>query len=203
MLDRRCAQGERMSDWYKKMTISETSDPVWENFLSLKEQIQSDEFWFDAIRKNRNDNTERLKLALKNLPLPAAFSEAAKAIRTSIRELKKHKEDYSEMLTKLYKLACVRSFMLDYAPLLKQPGFNVMLSIPGGALFNLRTEYNEIGIEKLELLTMTDRKMIIECWGSTNANYTMNELYSDIWEKAEEAMCKKENRRIKTILRKT
>ena len=195
------AEELRMSFWFQKLSISSKDDPVWDNYLHLRDTNQNKEFWFDEIKKYRTDNGKRLQLAMKELPLPGAFNEAAKPIRAIIREMKKNKEDYAIMLVNLYKLACVRSFMIDYAPILKQPGFNVMLTIPGGMLFRLETKYCDIGIDKLNLLTATDKKIIIENWGTSEKHITMNELYSEIWEKAELKMAKKENGRIERIIR--
>lgn len=43
--------------------------------------IEQNAFWADEIRKEKDDPDERLAMALRNLPLPAAFREAAKALR--------------------------------------------------------------------------------------------------------------------------
>ena len=91
----------------------------------------------------------------------------------------------------LYKLACVRSFMLDYALRLQQPGYNVMLNIPGGFLFSLEIDYQTIGIEELSLLTKTDKSLMIENWGIPHNNTTMNKLYYSIWEKEESDLIRK------------
>ncbi len=163
--------------WYEKKNTSPNLDPVIQDFLNLNQQIKNGEFWYDKIKKVRTENIRRLKLAIQQLPLPAAFDEAAKALRALIREKKNVKNDYIEYIEQLYKLACIRSFMLDYAPILKMPGYNVMLSIPGGYLFGLQIDYNKIGVEKLALLTKTDKKMIVEKWGEAEQQKTMNEVY--------------------------
>jgi hypothetical protein len=135
-------------------------------------------------------------MALKALPLPAAFDEAVKSIRSIIREKRKQKRNYEQDLYILYKLACVRSFMLDYAPILKQPGYNVMLCIPGKLLFNLEMNYKILGINKLELLTKTDKEMMQKEWGDPNDHITMNELYSEMWNRVEKKLAENEEKRL-------
>lgn len=189
-----------MHDWYKMTAMPSSFDPVMQDYFKLHKQIENGKFWYDEIKKMRTESTKRLDLALKSLPLPAAFREAAKALRTLIRESKKIDEDYSTYIEQLYKIACIRSFMLDYAPVLKMPGYNVMLSIPGGLLFSLKLDYYIIGVEKLELLNATDRKMMVEKWGDAKEQKTMNEVYRNIWDRAEDKMTAEENNRRRKFL---
>ena len=55
-------------------------------------------FWADAIEDLRAQLVERLRLALDNLPLPAAFREAAAAMRTLIREERRVGRKYDKDL---------------------------------------------------------------------------------------------------------
>ena len=180
-----------MPTWFEKRTINKSSNSIMMDYIIHHKQIESGEFWFDIIKTVRNDNAKRLKMALKELPLPAAFDESAKAIRSIIRDKKKQNISFDDELKFLYKLACVRSFMLDYAQRLKQPGYNVMVNIPGGLLFDLEMDYQKIGIEELNLLTKTDKSLMIEKWGIPNNNSSMNKLYNELWEKEENRLIRK------------
>ena len=102
-----------MPTWFEKRTINKSSNSIMMDYINHHKQIESGEFWFDIIKTVRNDNAKRLKMALKELPLPAAFDESAKAIRSIIRDKKKQNISFDDELKFLYKLACVRSFMLD------------------------------------------------------------------------------------------
>lgn len=46
-------------------------------------------FWADAIKDTYDDPRRRLEMATRNLPLPAAFREAAIALRAIIRNRRK------------------------------------------------------------------------------------------------------------------
>jgi hypothetical protein len=189
-----------MEHWFEKLKIASRSDLVMDDYFRLHQEIEDGEFWYDKIKRLRSESIKRLKLAMENLPLPAAFNEAAKAIRALIRESKDEDKVCIEYLNQLYKLACIRSFMLDYAPILKMPGYNVMLSIPGGYLFKLKMDYIEIGLDKLDLLTKTDKKMIFEKWGEVKNHRTMNEMYKELWDRAEIEMANKEKKRFEEII---
>ena len=183
-----------MQHWIEKMEISSKKDAVMDNYLELHQSIANGEFWYDKIKKLRADSTKKLELALANLPLPAAFQEAAIALRALIKEAKSKIEDYTSHLRNLYELACVFSFMLNYAPKLEQPGFNMMLEIAGGLLFRLKMDYSEIGVEQLTLLNKTDKKLLVEIYGEPHKHTTMNEVYKEIWDQKELEMLVKEKR---------
>ena len=77
-----------MTTWFERNTNKSISDPIMLNYKEHHAQIEKGEFWFDVIKNIRSDAQKRLKLALKELPSPAAFEEAAKALRSMIREKK-------------------------------------------------------------------------------------------------------------------
>ena len=112
-------------------------------------------------------------MALDHLPLPAAFRNAAVSTRALIRMVKKIQETSERELTLLYWLAAIRSFMLDYAPRLKEPGFNVVESIPGRYLCSLPYTYSELGYRELSLLNKTDVKWLTEAWGEPISHTTL------------------------------
>jgi hypothetical protein len=150
--------------------------------------LQAGLFWADRIKALRHAPDERLSLALSNLPLPAAFREAAVALRSSIRARRKCGESYESELELLYKLAAIRSFMLDYAPALQSPGFNVMSSIPGGMVASLPYTYLELGYEKLAILNSTDRRWLVEKWGEPSGHTTLNLLHRPVWDEYEQKL---------------
>ena len=87
-------------------------------------------FWADAIKKIRNDPYDRLALAKRNLPLPAAFRETAISLRAIIRHQRKQMLDYGNPLKMLYRWAAIWSFYIPYAPRIKRRGYDVMARIP-------------------------------------------------------------------------
>lgn len=160
----------------------------------LKNDVDNHTFWADEIKKYKDMPEKRLKLALENLPLPAAFREAAIALRAIITSKKKINENFQTELVRIYDLACVYSFMLDYSKKLEGPGYNVMERVPGKYLFSLSKEYNILGYENLTLLTKTDIKIIKDYWGEPKKHQTMNKLYIDIWSKYEQVLLDERNK---------
>jgi len=177
---------------------------IGENYISFTDKIlnkaknemngivsvNSDEeiFWADEIKKYKDVPDKRLKIALANLPIPGAFTEAGIALRSLIKIKRKSNYGFEDELIQLYDIACVYSFMLDYSKKLEAPGFNIMERVPGKYLFSLSKEYCVIGYEKLSLLTKTDVKMIKELWGGPKSHQSMNELYAEIWKKYEQEL---------------
>ncbi len=128
---------------------------------------------------------------MDNLPLPSAFKEAVLALRAVIRAKRKKKEDYAEELDVLYWLVVVRSFMLEYAPRLQQPGFNVFESIPAECIQALPFSYQEIGYAKLALLNKTDCKWLTEVWGEPQTHTTLHALHKSVWDEYETRLIEK------------
>jgi hypothetical protein len=180
--------------WIDTKTESESESHAVDFWKALRNERDAGEFWADRIKKFRGEPLKRLSTALEKLPLPAAFSEAAVAIRALIKEKRKNKEDYEEELTFLYWLAAVRSFMLAYAPKLKEPGFNVIESMPGKLLKSLPFTYRELGYKKLELLNKTDCKWLVEAWGEAQIHSTLNKLHKNVWDEYESKLIEKRQR---------
>ena len=123
------------------------------------------EFWADAIGKLKDHPSERLDMAKRHLPLPAAFREAATSLRAIIRQNRTQKTDCRRALEELYLLATIWSFCVPYAPRLQQPGYNVLERVPFSEFESMSLTWETLGYEKLELLSKTDRGWMREAWG--------------------------------------
>src|ERR1700740_1668132 len=112
--------------------------------LQLKLQDQaSGGSWDDAIKKLPAEH--RLKVAIDHFPLPAAFNEAAIALRTLIGRHMKGKRDPSASLKLLYWISAVASFMPPRAEKAQTAGFSVVATIPGTKLFGLQFDWKTLG----------------------------------------------------------
>ena len=153
----------------------------WSRIKKQNEEI----FWADQIKDYRDDPEMRLRIAIENLPFPAAFREAAIALRAIIRDKRKNGAEYQDQLNQLYWLAAVNSFSVPYSEVLNEPGFNIMESMPKSEIKNFAFKYEEIGYKNLALLNKTDIKWITELWGEPINHSTLHVLYNDIWKKYE------------------
>lgn len=165
----------------------------WEK---LKQDVESGSFWADKIKDLYSEPAERLALAMENLPLPGAFKEATIAARALIRQKRKAKDLYLEELELLYWLAAIESFSIPYSKYLKQPGFNVMQSVPGDEIIKMDVHYSKLGYEKLNLLNKTDAKWLVEVWGKPKSHTTMHKLYKSIWQKYEKELPSKQEKNL-------
>lgn len=181
------------NSWHKTSDDLEAEDHTTEFWNRHSEELNNDNFWADRIKKYKGEPAKRLKLALENMPLPASFREAAIATRALIREKRKNKESYDEQLYLLYWLAAVDSFSIPYSEKLKEPGYNVIESIPGEKLKTLPFSYKHLGYTDLTLLNKTDVKWLIETWGEPQAHSTLHRLHFDVWEKYEDKLRIKRN----------
>lgn len=167
----------------------------------MRSDLHDGKFWADKIKEYKDEPKKRLSLALNNLPLPAAFREAAIAVRAIIRAKRKLNEEFEEELELLYWLAAIRSFMLDYAPRLDQPGYNVIESIPAQRLRSIPYDYSELGYAKLNLLNKTDAKWLNEVWGEPSSHKTLNNIHRELWDEYETKLIKQrkeEDKRLQT-----
>ena len=167
--------------WHKTETdvdAEKRADDFWSRHRS---ELQSGEFWANRIKKLQGEPVKRLVVALKNMPLPASFREAAIATRALIRDKRQRKASYDDELALLYWLAAINSFSIPYSEVLKEPGYNVIESIPGDKLKGLPFSYKSLGYEKLELLNKTDINWLIERWGEPDAHTTLHEMHNDVW----------------------
>lgn len=184
---------ETTSLWQKRWGSSVTELPTGETIIHNRnfeisdqgELVHKEIFWADKIKKYRDNPEKRLEIAMENLPLPAAFREAAIALRAKIRSKKKTKTSFETELDKLYQLAAIESFSVPYSQNLQMPGYNVMEFTPAEVIKNLPFSYTDLGFEKLELLTKTDKKLLADCWGKPKKHSTLHKLHYDVWLKFE------------------
>jgi hypothetical protein len=154
---------------------------------------ENDEFWADAIRKKKNDPHERLSIAMRHLPLPAAFSEAAISLRSIIRQKKKKKIEYEAELRLLFHLAAIWSFCAPYSERLQQPGYNILARVPFSEFGGMSLTWETLGYENLQLLNTTDRNLMVEAWGEPKTHTTAHEKYLSIWKQYEEMLFRENN----------
>ncbi len=188
--------------WIKTESDDEANIGSVQFWEKMRTDLKDEVFWADKIKEFRGEPTKRLGIAIDNLPLPAAFREASVAIRAIIREKRKRKENYKKELALLYWLAAINSFSIPYSTYLKQPGYNVVESIPGAVIKTLSFSYFELGYKSLELLNKTDIKWCIEIWGEPNSHSTLHELHIDVWEKYERELPAKQQRQLDEMLSK-
>lgn len=63
--------------WLDTQTDSDVDAFASEFWNGLRAQVAGGGFWADRIKEFRGEPQQRLRLAMDNLPLPAAFREAA------------------------------------------------------------------------------------------------------------------------------
>lgn len=184
-----------MKPWLQTSSDSEAGARSMDFWAAMREDVDAGAFWADRIKGYRKDAQARLELALRHLPLPAAFREASVALRAFIRAKRKEKQPYEEELAFLYWLAAICSFPIPYSARLQEPGFNVIESMPGTVIRNLPFEYRVLGYQKLELLTATDRKWVVETWGEPEQHSTLHELHLSTWKAYEDKLLKSRRER--------
>jgi hypothetical protein len=147
-------------------------------------------FWAEEARTARAQPKQRLRIALENLPLPAAFREAGLALRQMIREKRKVNACDNEELNFLYSLAAVESFVsaTAYIEDLAEPGWNAIDLMTPQDWQSLTYGWTILGCNELPLLTKTDRRHMIERWGEPNEHTTLRRLHEDVWTKAVDAL---------------
>ena len=177
-----------MKAWLDTKSTCETSNRSEEVWFSPHETASDSVFWVNVIKFNKEDYQIRLDVSRQNLPLPRAFSEAAKALRGMIRIKRKSGENYDKELSELYWYSAIQSFGVSYSDKLKVPGFNVMQSVPGDIILGLKFKYDTLGYKELELASQTDIKWYIESWGDPSRHTNLNAIHGDIWEKYEDKL---------------
>jgi hypothetical protein len=177
-----------IEQWHKTESDQDTKAFSAEFWNRHRRDIESGQFWADRIKTLRGEPDKRLRLAIENLPLPAAFREAAVATRALIREARKQGLTYEDQIALLYWLAAISSFGVSYSEKLAQPGYNVVEAVPGKTLKGLSFTYAQLGYEKLDLLNKTDIKWLVECWGQPVSHSTLHEMHHDVWRKYEDKL---------------
>lgn len=187
-------------NWLDTSSAEQAQGNVAAFWEKLRADINDSSFWADRIKALREEPLKRLRLALENLPLPAAFREAAVAVRAIIREKQKSKFEFTEEVALLYWLAAVESFGLPYSKFLSQPGFNVLESVPGNVIKSLPFSYQELGYNQLSLLNKTDIKWCVARWGEPYRHTTLNEMHNAVWKKYERDLPEKQRMNITRAL---
>ncbi|MBK1666641.1 hypothetical protein CKO28_01105 [Rhodovibrio sodomensis] len=180
--------------WAETATDAEAERQGQAFWRQLRTDVQQGTFWADEIKQLHGDPPARLEKAMQNLPLPAAFREAAVALRAMIRTKRKNGEDWDQELGLLYWLAAIDSFRLDRSERLNQPGFNVMSSIPARRLFELPFDYDTLGYRHLTLLKKTDVKWLRERFGEPRNHTTLNALHPEVWREYEDKTAEQQAR---------
>lgn len=175
-----------MIPWLDTESSAEARARAVQEIATHAADIRAGKFWADAIAEARKDPPERLRQALENLPLPAAFREAAIALRAQIRAARKSGTPYAQHLVLLYWLAAINSLWPHWCDRIGHGGWNVLSSIPGAAIQLLPFDYLNLGYSKLELLTVTDRKWLVEAWGEPAAHRTLHDMHRRWWEAYED-----------------
>ncbi|MDY3305576.1 hypothetical protein [Psychrobacter sanguinis] len=171
--------------------FNETQDDVNKRImsgisLSLGGTATEDSFWLTELQRNKTNPYKRYQSALKGLPYPAAFREAALGLRAIIREKAKNKQSAEEELTELYKIAVWQSFSMAYSNKAQTSGYSILERIPGSVIANLDYYYQDMGYEKLELINKTDAKRLVELWGEPDGHKTLLEADPKLWMKYED-----------------
>ena len=181
--------------WLDTNSYNEAQEFGEDFWVAMRQGIDTGAFWADRIKQYRNEPGKRLEEAIAHIPLPAAFEHAAVALRAIIRSKRKLSEPYANELGLLYWIAAVNSFTLPYAERLKQPGYNVIASIPGERIRALSVDYRTLGYSKLNLLTKTDIKWLIATHGEPQSHATLNQLHRALWDEYENKLIEQERER--------
>jgi hypothetical protein len=162
------AARRREAMWGTVITEEET-----EEGLAIVGRVRGDglyeagRFWADAINDLKDDPEQRLAMAKRHLPLPAAFLEAAIALRALIREARKSGQPIEERLKELHHLAAISSL----------GAYDDLDARPYSQIEALDLSPRALGWEELPLLNKTDQKWMAEVWGQANLPTTARKLY--------------------------
>jgi hypothetical protein len=139
-------------------------------------------FWIDDLTPFESAPERRLTLASRYMPLPAAFQEAATALRAMVRDPALQEHEGPQLLEKLYRTAARESFLLSPIdlPHVGSP-YNVAASVPRAVWETLPMPYREIGYRRLPLLTMEDRDWFRVAWGEPDRHQSAREYHADVW----------------------
>jgi len=133
----------------------------------------------EEAKKLRESPRERFDLAIRYLPLPGAFREAAKALRQRVREKKKLGEPLEEELGQLYRLGCLENL---FHHLLSEVRYGWNDRIPTQLWVKAEFEYQMIGHSELGLLGVQDKKWLEECWGAPENHMAVHQAEPPIAE---------------------
>ena len=140
-------------------------------------------FWVDDFEQLEVNPTKRLLLARKYLPLPAAFREAATALRAMVLSSARQGADGSDLLSQLYVTAAQANFLLVTPSVIGAGSrYDLAASIPKTIWQRLPMPYAEIGYRHLRLLTHTDCDWLAVAWGEPDAHSTARAHHQAVWD---------------------
>lgn len=170
------AEKRRAAMW--GTVLSETPDGGLVGRVKGEGLYEGDRFWADAIKDTYDEPARRLAMAKRNLPLPAAFREAAIALRAIIRAKRKTGAPFPAELAELHKLAAIAS-LAPYDPL---------DITPFAEIEKLDLTPANIGWDELPLLNKTDRQWMAEIWPAPKRHSTGESLYPEVHAAAKAAV---------------
>jgi hypothetical protein len=135
--------------------------------------------------KHSEGSAARLNSALAALPLPAAFQQAAIALRVRIRAKRKEGASYDSDLMALYGLAALHNFLRpdEYSTEIEAPSFNIAELVPQSKYGMFIMEYQKLGYNFLSMLTATDKRWLVQSWGEPASHAQMHDFFSDVYER--------------------
>ena len=167
-----------------------------------RQSLEEGGFWADRIKAVRDAPLERLRLALANLPLPAAFTEAAKSLRPMIRQKRRAKAAWADELEALYWLAAAHSLWQPYSEKLAGPGYGVMELLPGERVCEVEVDYARLGYLHLVLLGSDDRRLLVEAWGEPRGHGTLNAQEQGLWQEYELKAVEEKRAQMEALMRR-
>jgi hypothetical protein len=139
----------------------------------MPQTVPAGVFWVDDFEQLEVNPTKRLLLARKYLPLPAAFREAATALRAMVLSAARNGADGDDLLSQLYVTAAQANFLLSTPSVIGAGSrYDVAASIPK----------NKIGYRHLGLLTHTDCDWLIVAWGEPDRHSTARAHHQAVWD---------------------
>jgi hypothetical protein len=139
-------------------------------------------FWAEDLEELEADPAARLALAQRYMPLPAAFREAAEALRILILTHTQQQADGTDLLSQLYVAGAQENFLLG-TPSIVGGGsaYSVAATIPKDVWLRLPMPYTAIGYRHLPLLTQTDCDWFVVAWGEPDAHVSAQEYHQAMW----------------------
>jgi hypothetical protein len=153
------------------------------------------EFWYETLRRDKDDPARRYDIARRHLPLPAAWREMAIALRAMIKQARNEGLDFEDRLRELHQLASIWSFS-DPAPSGRAgAGYGVIEMTPYAKLAALDLAWDKIGCDELSLLNQADRKLMRQLWGEPAQHATAHDLYREFFDRQARKIAAAEKRR--------
>jgi len=138
----------------------------------------------EKAKQLRDDPIRRYNLAVRYLPLPGAFREAAKALRAQIRERRRNDEPHEDLLTDLHRLACVQALVFSQGGEDDERLRHLFHeALPRSLWRSTAFPYEEVGTAGLDLLKKTDRKWMEQAWGKPHSSAELRAVAPNLWQR--------------------